>query len=591
MSKNGSLQILFVTPECAPWAKTGGLGEVSAGLPAALLGIGVDVRVLMPAYPSVLEQAKGLRRLAAFEAEAGLPAASLLRGKLPSGVPALLVECPELYTRSGGPYQDARGLDYADNVLRFGLLSRIAARLASAESPLSWKPDVLHCNDWPAALAPAYLKLGLKAPAPSVVAVHNLAFQGIFPLESGRALGLPDSALDVEGVEYWGHMSFLKAGLYYADRIVTVSPTYAGEILGEHLGCGMQGLLQTRGARLSGILNGIDTDIWNPATDPHLVRNYDAGNLAAKAENKRALQTQMGLEQDEAALLLGIVSRLTDQKGVDLVLEALPELLGRPVQLAVLGSGEEKLENALLAAEKEWPGKVAVKIGFDEALAHRIEAGADAFLMPSRFEPCGLNQMYSQRYGTPPIVRATGGLADSVGDYTPAGLETGEATGFVFDDPTAQALIATVDRVAALRAEPAAWVQLQRNGMSCDFGWSTSARGYLRLYQSMLEEGQARGGSRPAGRSGKTDEEGAGAAAGGRGRRKMPETVGVAVVETLARPRRTGTGAGRRSRKEAAELAEQEAGNVPPPPKVETEVETEVETGPRGGGGRKGRGR
>lgn len=581
MSKNSTLQILFVTPECAPWAKTGGLGEVSAGLPAALLGLGVDVRVLMPAYPSVLEQAKGLRRVAAFEAEAGLPAAGLLRGKLPSGVPALLLDCPALYTRSGGPYQDAHGLDYADNVLRFGLLSRVAARLASAGSPLGWRPDVLHCNDWPAALAPAYLKLGLEGPAPSVVAIHNLAFQGIFPLDNGPALGLPDSALGVEGVEYWGHMSFLKAGLYYADRIVTVSPTYAGEILGEHLGCGMQGLLQTRSARVSGILNGIDTDIWNPATDPHLVSNYDADSLAAKADNKRALQAQMGLEQDDAVLLLGIVSRLTDQKGVDLVLEALPELLGRPVQLAVLGSGEEKLENALLAAEKEWPGKVAVKIGFDEALAHRIEAGADAFLMPSRFEPCGLNQMYSQRYGTPPIVRATGGLADSVGDYTPAGLESGEATGFVFDDPTAQALIATVDRVAAVRAEPAAWVQLQRNGMSCDFGWSTSARGYLRLYRSMLEEqgeGKDGRGSQAKGR-GKGAKEGEGGAGAGRGRKKMPETVAVAVVETLAGPRRAGAGVRRGGRK-AAELAEQEAGNVAPPPKVETE--------PRGGGGGKG---
>jgi len=568
MSKNSSLRLLFVTPECAPWAKTGGLGEVSAGLPAALLGLGVDVRVLMPAYPSVLEQAKGLRRAAAFEAEAGLPAVTLLRGRLPSGVPALLLDCPALYTRSGGPYQDAQGLDYADNVLRFGLLSRIAALLASAESPLGWRPDVLHCNDWPAALAPAYLKLGLKDAAPSVIAIHNLAFQGVFPLENGPALGLPKSAMDVEGVEYWGHLSFLKAGLYYADRIVTVSPTYAGEILGEHLGCGMQGLLQTRSGRLSGILNGIDTGIWNPAADPHLVHNYDAGSLVAKAENKRALQAQMGLEQDDKVLLLGMVSRLTDQKGVDLVLEALPELLGRPVQIAVLGSGEEKLENALLAAEKEWPGKVAVKIGFDEALAHRIEAGADAFLMPSRFEPCGLNQMYSQRYGTPPIVRATGGLADSVGDYTPAGLESGEATGFVFDDPTAQALIATVDRVAAVRAQPAAWDQIRRNGMSCDFSWDSSARGYLSLYRSMLAErhqGEGVKARRPR-RTAKAE---------------MPETVGVAVVDTLAPPRRAvGKGRGKGGRKAALELAEQEAGNVPPPPLVETE--------PRRGGGHRG---
>ncbi|MDX5409771.1 MAG: glycogen synthase GlgA [Thauera sp.] len=487
MSKKRSLQILFVTPECAPWAKTGGLGEVSAGLPAALRGLGVDARVLMPAYPSVLEQAEGLRRAAVFEPEAGFPAATLRRGRLPDGVPVMVLDCPELYVRNGGPYQDEHSEDHADNALRFGLLSRVAARLSSAASPLSWRPDVVHCNDWPAALAPAYLKLGLPDPAPSLIAVHNLAFQGIFPLDCASALGLPPEALGVEGVEYWGRLSFLKAGLYYADRIVTVSPTYAREILDEPLGCGMQGLLQARRDRLSGILNGIDTHLWNPATDPHLVRNYGRDTLPAKLDNKRALQHEMGLAVDDEVLLLGMTTRLTGQKGVDLVLEALPELLVRPLQLVLLGTGDAQLEDALRDAARRWPGRVAVRIGFDEALARRIEAGADAFLMPSRFEPCGLNQMYSQCYGTPPVVRSTGGLADSVCDYSPDALEDGHANGFVFDEPDAQSLIATVDRVAAVRADAEAWERLQRNGMRCDFSWSASAARYLALYRSMVD--------------------------------------------------------------------------------------------------------
>lgn len=491
MSNKRSLQLLFVTPECAPWAKVGGLGEISAGLPPALRELGADVRVLMPAYPAVLQQASGLRRVARFEAEAGLPAATLLRGRLPDGVPLLVLDCPPLYERLGGPYQDERGADYADNAVRFGLLSRVAARLASGASPLQWRPDVVHCNDWPTGLTPAYLKLGLPDPALCVMAIHNIGFQGLFPLVHAPALAIPAHATGVEGVEYWGQMSFLKAGLQYADRIVTVSPTYAREVLEEPLGCGLQGLLQRRQEHLVGILNGINTGHWNPAEDPHLQRNYTAATLARKADNKRALQQQMGLEQDDDVLLLGMVSRLTGQKGVDLVLQALPALLARPLQLVVLGSGEAQLERGLREAAAAWPGRVAVHIGFDEALAHRIEAGADAFLMPSRFEPCGLNQMYSQRYGTPPIVHATGGLADSVCDCDPASLQRGEASGFVIPHAEAQSLIATVDRVAALRADPKAWNRLRRNGMRRDFSWGASAARYLELYRQMLAESPA----------------------------------------------------------------------------------------------------
>lgn len=485
MKKSRSLRVLFATPECAPWAKVGGLGEVSEGLPAALHEVGVDVRVLLPGYSSVLEGAHAARRIANLDAEYGFPAARLLRARLPSGVPVLILDCPELYARAGGPYQDEAGVDHPDNALRFGFLSRVAALIASDLSPAGWRADVLHCNDWPTALAPAYLATGMDGAGASLMAVHNLAFQGNFPLELSPSLGLPRALVQAEGVEYWGQLSFLKGGLYYADRIVTVSPTYAQEILGEAMGCGMQGLLRARAERLCGILNGIDVRVWDPATDPAIRRHYDVQSLANKRANKRALQRETGLAADDDALLLGMVTRLTDQKGIDFVLDALPELLDRKVQLVVLGNGEERFEKALRAEADAQPERIAVVIGFDEGLAHRIEAGADAFLMPSRFEPCGLNQMYSQRYGTPPIVRAVGGLADSVSDFAPAALRAGEATGFAFTALTAEDLIATVDRALAVFANTRDWRALCRNGMRRDFSWTASARSYEKLYREM----------------------------------------------------------------------------------------------------------
>ncbi len=483
--KAARLRVLFATPECAPWAKTGGLGDVSASLPAALAALGLDVCVLLPGYPSVRQATRNARKVADIRAAHGLPSARLLRARLPSGVPALVLDCPSLYRREGGPYQDGEGVDYADNALRFGLLSHVAARLASAASPLVWRADILHCNDWPTALAPAYLKLGLPGAAPSLVVVHNLAFQGIFPLDVAERLGLPPHSLKPEGVEYWGKLSFLKAGLYYADRIVAVSPTYAREIRTEAHGCGLQGLLETRANRLAGILNGIDMDAWDPRTDPHLDTNYDADTLEDKAPNKRALQAELGLAADDGALLLGMVTRLTDQKGIDLVLDALPELLARPVQLALLGGGDVRFEEAWRERAAATPERIAAVIGFDERLAHRIEAGADAFVMPSRFEPCGLNQMYSQRYGTPPIVRATGGLVDSVGDFSIDGLHRGEASGFLFADATPAALVEAVDRALKVFADRVAWRTLCRNGMARDFSWGGSAGRYARLYVAM----------------------------------------------------------------------------------------------------------
>jgi starch synthase len=391
-----------------------------------------------------------------------------------------------LYERDGGPYLDPQGNDWPDNALRFGLLSHVAALLASAGSPLDWRCDVLHCNDWQSALAPAYLHWSGRSAAPSLVTIHNLAYQGIFPRATLDALGLPPQSFHVDGVEFHGKVSFLKAGLYYADRISTVSPTYAREIQSEPLGFGLHGLLASRAGALEGILNGIDVQAWNPATDRWLDATYDSDCLERKARNTRALRERFGLVSRPDRPLLGVVSRLIAQKGIDLVVEAAEGLTALPAQLIVLGTGDAAIEEQLAALAQRMPGTVSVIQGFDEPLSHLIEGGADIFLMPSRFEPCGLNQMYSQRYGTPPVVRRTGGLADSVVDCTPQSLAAGEASGFVFEEATVRSFLRAVQRAVATWHQPQAWRRLQRIAMSRDFGWSSSARRYVALYQSML---------------------------------------------------------------------------------------------------------
>ncbi len=476
------LRILFATPECGPWIKTGGLADVSAGLPAALRAVGLDVRVLLPAYRPVLAAVPGARELAAFAASAGLPAARLLAATLPSGVTALLVDCPVLYDREGGPYQDGAGADWADNWRRFGLFSSVAAQLALHPGPIGWPPDVLHCNDWQAALAPAFLRFAGAPHAASVAAIHNLAFQGLFAPETVAALGLPRACYAMDGLEFHGRMSFLKAGLYYADAIATVSPTYAREIQREPLGFGMQDLLAARRDSLRGILNGIDTSEWDPATDAAIPARYDLRRIERKTASKAALQQRLGLAAEPGTMLFGVVGRMTEQKGIDLIAAIGAQLVALPAQLAVLGAGEWRHEQSIASLGRAHPGRIAALIGFDEALAHLVEAGADAFLMPSRFEPCGLNQMYSQRYGTPPVVRATGGLADSVVDLTDATLENGTATGFLFREPTAQALFAAAQRAHVAWLDRPLWRRLQQHGMARDFSWDASAREYAALY-------------------------------------------------------------------------------------------------------------
>ena len=481
------MKILFATPECAPFVKTGGLGDVSAALPPVLARMGHDVRLLMPAYAGL----KALGEVLATHAipsEAQWPAAQLLEIDAGTGVPLLLLACPALYERAGSPYVDSHGADHPDNAFRFGFLSHVAARLGTSRSPLpQWQADIVHANDWPLGLAPLYLAQARRddaagGVAASVVTIHNILFQGLFPMESADALGVPWHWRGVEGVEFYGHLSMLKAGLQFADAITTVSPTYAREIQTRDAGVGLDGVLRSRADRLTGILNGIDTALWSPATDGLLPHRYDVSSLGLKALDKSALQGRLHMAPRADAMLFGVVSRLTSQKGVDLVLEALPALVADGCQLAVLGQGEPELQDALVAAAARHPGAVSVHVGFDETLAHMIEAGADCFLMPSRFEPCGLNQMYSQAYGTPPVVNAVGGLADSVTDCD----ESRDGTGFVMRSADSAGFADALHRARAAYADTPRWRRIQASGMARDFGWDRSAAQYVAVYRQVL---------------------------------------------------------------------------------------------------------
>ncbi len=472
MAVGAALRVLYVTPELAPWVKTGGLGEVAQGLPPALAAAGAQVRLLVPAYPALRAAFPQARVLAEVPAPGGaLPPARLLEA--PGAPPLWLLDCPPLFERAGNPYQTPQRNDWPDNHLRYGLLSRVAALLAGDASPLDWRPDVVHCNDWQSGLTPAYLAHAPGARAATVMTIHNLAYQGLFPRGALEPLALPAPAFVPDGLEFYGQLSFLKAGLRYADLVTTVSPGYAREIQTSELGFGLDGLLRARAADLVGILNGIDTELWDPARDPLIAQRYDADGLERKAPNKAALQRAFGLPETAGAPLLGMTGRLVPQKGADLVLATADDLVRAGAQLTVLGTGEREIESGLVALAARHPRHVAVRIAFDEPLAHLIEAGADMFLMPSRFEPCGLNQLYSMRYGTPPVVRRTGGLADSVS----------ERTGFLFDEPTPQALRAVLVRALEAWRKPGAWRTLQQNGMRRDYGWGASARAYLEAYR------------------------------------------------------------------------------------------------------------
>ncbi len=483
------MRVLFASSEVFPLVKTGGLADVSGALPASLIAAGQDVRVLLPGYAAAMDKAEDKRDVGGLGDPLGLGVeARLVEGRLPgSGVPVWLIDCPALYHRSGGPYQDADGADYADNALRFGLLSWAAAHLCTGGSPVPWWPDVLHCHDWQTGLAPAYLKAWDVADRPATVfTIHNIAYQGQFPAETVPRLGLPWDFYSMAGLEYWNTMSFLKAGLVYSDKLTTVSPRYAREIQSAPHGCGMEGLLAERSADLVGILNGADYGVWTPENDTYLDHRYaPLDHVAGKAANKAALQAELGLEQNPEAPLLVIVSRLNDLKGMDLVLAVLPAILRQGAQLAVVGTGDRALEDGFKAVAAANPSQVAVNIGYSEALAHKLMAGGDILVMPSRFEPCGLTQFYAMRYGTIPLVHVTGGLADTVIDTSYDGLMTGTATGFAFEHANAGAFQWTVERALGMYRQKDQWRKVQLSCVTQDFTWERSAARYVELYRAL----------------------------------------------------------------------------------------------------------
>lgn len=488
--KAATHKILFATSEAHPLVKTGGLGDVSGSLPAALKNLRQDVRIIMPAYRDALRRAldAGELCLASLRLE-GVPATvRLFEGKLPgTKVRLYLVDAPDLFDRPGNPYVDPDGHDWPDNAERFAVFAQAVTAVALNQAGLDWTPGVVHCNDWQTGLVPALLSRYPRRPA-TVFTIHNLAYHGFFPPEARISTGIPAELWHMHGLEFHGGLSYIKGGLVYADMINTVSPTYAQEIRTPAFGYGLEGLLNHRADRLIGILNGADYKEWNPAEDPHLPSHYDIHQLVTgKQACKAALQAHFNLPQDPGTPLLGLVGRLVEQKGIDLVLGALPNLLAQGVQLVLIGSGDKGYEQTLRDIARQQPTQVGVFIGYSEPLAHLLEAGADIFLMPSRFEPCGLNQLYSLRYGTLPVVRRTGGLADTVVDASEAAIADHSATGFVFDHPTVDSLTWATGRAIALyRQQPKVWHQLMVTAMRQDYSWRQSARHYLELYDTAL---------------------------------------------------------------------------------------------------------
>jgi starch synthase len=475
-------KILFVTSEAHPLIKTGGLADVSGSLPKSLVDLGEDVRIILPYYQAIKTNEAIYYKSTVRVNESEV---NILETRLPSTeVTVWLVDYPQFFKLPGNPYHDEAGSPWINSAERFGLFCYAAVEIAMNRGYLDWKPDIVHCNDWQSGLVPALLSLESSRPT-TLFTIHNLAYQGLFPKAANFSLNLPSQLWDSGGTEFHGKLSFLKSGLTYADRINTVSPTYALEIQSPEFGCGLDGLLSHRKDVLSGILNGIDTDHWNPATDTHIAANFKPTTLNKKALNKSALQTKLSLPINNKVPMFALISRLVEQKGIDLILECLPEILALPLQLVVLGSGNKEFEQQLSILAKANPDKMAVKIGYDEELAHLIEAGADIFLMPSRYEPCGLNQMYSQLYGTIPLVSKVGGLADTVVDTLPESLSNNSATGIVFDETLSGTLFEVIKRALMLYSQPKTWKQIQVNGMLKDFSWKHSAEQYRLLYEKL----------------------------------------------------------------------------------------------------------
>ena len=469
-------RVLSVASECVPLVKTGGLADVVGALPAALAPTGWDMRVLLPAYRALRPQARDWP-LVWEEADLWGGPGRVLAGEV-AGVPLLLLDAPHLYDREGGPYSGPTG-EHPDNAIRFAALSWVAARIAR-EGLADWKPDVLHAHDWQAGFAPAYLAYHGNGGVKSVVTIHNIAFQGWAPAHMLGVLRLPGHDFHADALEYYGGISSLKAALVTADWITTVSPSYAAELMRPEFGMGLQGVIAARGPVVSGILNGVDTGLWDPSKgDPAFDRKAMAGKAAARAR----LCEEFGLEVPGPLAI--VVSRLTDQKGIDLLPGVIPEFILGGGGLIVLGSGDPGMEAAMRQLADRFPGRVAVRIGYDEGLSHRLFAGADAVLVPSRFEPCGLTQMYGLRYGTLPVVSQVGGLADTVIGASPATLAAGAATGVSFHPVDTLAFGQALAQLLELYRQPKLWAKLRANAMAHPVGWETSAAAYARLYERL----------------------------------------------------------------------------------------------------------
>ena len=483
------MKVLSVTSEAFPLIKTGGLADVAGALPGALAAEGIEMRTLLPGYPAVMAALRDAPSIYHFDDLFG-GWARLVSGEA-GGLSVFALDAPHLYDRPGNPYGPGDG--YGDNAFRFAAFARVAASigqgiLATTQHP--FVPDILHVHDWQSGLTPAYLYYDNEASGAArpgtVMTIHNLAFQGQFDTSLFPDLGLPAHALSIHGVEYYGAVGYLKAGVRFADRVTTVSPTYATEICTTEMGMGMDGLLRSRGTSVSGILNGIDTSIWDPGNDPAIASAFAVDRIDARAANKAALQARLGLDPDPDALLFGVISRFSWQKGIDLVLQAIPAVLAVGGQLAVLGAGDDAMERGAREAFDSLHGRVGGHIGYNEKVAHLLQAGVDALLVPSRFEPCGLTQLCALRYGAVPVVSRVGGLVDTVIDASPMAVAAGAATGVQFS-PSLEMLQAAIARTAALYRDPTLWAMVQRNGMVTDVSWHGPARRYAALFREVLD--------------------------------------------------------------------------------------------------------
>ncbi|MEW8289040.1 MAG: glycogen synthase GlgA [Candidatus Thiodiazotropha endolucinida] len=483
------MKILFASSEATPLIKTGGLADVAGSLPAALNNIGQDCRLILPGYPDVLEKADNLQSLTQLEIAGETSPVRLLQGSCgPHRVPLYVIDAPHRFNRAGNPYLSPEGMNWPDNAERFSLFCHAVTELALNRIDHDWQPDVVHANDWQTGLIAPLLSTQENRPA-TLFTIHNLAYQGLFDHATFLRLGLPDELWSYHHLEFHDQLSFIKGGIALSDRVNTVSPSYAAEIKTAEFGYGLEGLLNHRKDHFSGVLNGIDYHEWDPLNDRHIDTPYSAESFADKRNNKLALQQEYGLPEDENIQLFGYIGRLVDQKGVDLILQVLPGIMDAGAQMVMLGSGNKDLEHALEKISNRYHSRVGVFIGYDEGLSHRIEAGCDSFIMPSRFEPCGLNQMYSLRYGTVPIVRRTGGLADTVVDVNPTTLVNGSATGFVFDNADGSSLWGAMEHaINFYRRSDTDWEILARTGMQQDFSWEASAQHYLELYQTAIDE-------------------------------------------------------------------------------------------------------